>query len=546
MSSRIEIIGKHVLAVLLGVFTAAFVAHVLPNELPINSNTPRATDSTIPPIKPLSTLREIELTLLQQSQLADSRELQALLEDLELRLNPSAFRHASLTVFKRWATLDPQAALDHALQSTSPLKKTWLQQIVRVWVTQDASAVIAAIDGLPAWLRWAAQKTLCEQPEQLSIEQLFTLAESDATRAGLTFHSDTQRAQFWDAAVNAKPHRGKHSLLNRVARDWARVDPLNALNAVEQLPRSGLRKNLTDTIFTMWINEAPEQAFQQLMNTAPSKRRSYQVGRVLTLLADDNPASAQALLDTSSGLSDKERVEAAKYLLNHFMITDPARAAGILNTVDAQFSYSIVTSKVGQVLNAKSPEEQTAWFANLNEPARELAQKSMFRDLVETDINQAFTRFEDMPVSPQRELLEQSIAYNGPISSPMKTAEWIAQQPGNQRRSLYRTMMLNWPWSELPKATKLANGINNARDRHSIRLGIAKRKKDPTQFRALFDESSDPSARREVAEVAKSSLWIDYPLEVKRYRNFLDGSTSEDGGEDGSNDTRASGKGSEK
>lgn len=323
-----------------------FVGH---RELrPINEERAETAVAVAVPLPALesgiATLADIALI---EDDFSRNAALYALIEDatrarveewlVEVDTLPASLHRSDLArvLYIRLTVLDPEAALQHALQGAT--KASWVAAIFRTWGQLDPDAAAARAGTLHPSARAVASRALLEL-DLPRAELLAMTARLDESRTG----DDMQRrlqlmagkpqitpneyllaqieartharregeshADAWNRAIGVEEALVRQILVEQTVLDWASTDPVAAMAAVDAwdtddvyVMQGGVATSrpiqamLQARIMRQWALRDAQAAFSWAMRQEPTDMQMH-VPMVLAVLAEQAPGEAVARL----------------------------------------------------------------------------------------------------------------------------------------------------------------------------------------------------------------------------------------------------------
>ena len=245
---------------------------------------------------------------------------------------------ALLIVFSRYAMINPQRALDHALRLdvlTEQERGNLVWWIFNEWTESDLDAAVTAMQELPQKYKRSAAMAATWRHDGLSAEEREELArrigstdswvdrtvdsirrESYRDDPRTTYYEllrDTSRdsedntdlsevAKYWIESEGVAVLReiydsiesadARFSVLNNVLWDAIenkKASPTSLLHEVSKFPRTREAKQLTHYVLQHWANSYPEAAFEASLESDPQLVTDHTKQSILGIWSYDNP-----------------------------------------------------------------------------------------------------------------------------------------------------------------------------------------------------------------------------------------------------------------
>ena len=357
---------------------------------------------------------------------------QARVEDwlAEVDTLPATRHRPDLTrvLYIRFAVLDPEAALRHALRGAT--RASWLAAIFRTWGQLDPNAAAVRAGTLLPFAKAVASRALLEL-DLPRAELLALTARLDEGRAadGVQRHlrlatGKPQRtpSEYLLAEIEARAHARREGesyadawvraisleaeplvrqiLVEQTVVDWALADPVAALAVVGAwdtddlyapnvtgggfAPNQPFQPMLQARIMSIWARRDAEAALSWAMRQDPADMQMH-VPMVLAALAEQSPGEAVARL---ADLPDALRERAAGNLLWTLVRTDLERAMRLFESLSVEQQSENAMALSQEMVSRRLPREAVDWALSLDRRIRprEVAavlQRIYFRDHAE-------------------------------------------------------------------------------------------------------------------------------------------------------------------
>ena len=329
----------------------------------------------------------------------------------------------SRVLYIRFTVLDPDAALEHALQGKT--KASWLAAIFRTWGQIDPDAAAARAGTLLPSARAVASRALLEL-DLPRAELLAMTKRLDESRAG----DDMQRryqlmagkpqttpneyllaeieartharrqgeshADAWSRAIGVADSLVRQILVEQILLDWSMTDPVAAMAAVDAwdtddvyVMRGGfgfgtsrpLQPMLRVQIMYQWARRDAQTAFSWAMRQQPTDMQMH-VATVLSVLAETAPAEAVARL---ADLPESFRERAAGNLLWILARTDLERALRLFESLGIEAQSHNAMALRQEFVGERSPREALDWTLSLDHRIRPREVAAVIRSLYHRD-----------------------------------------------------------------------------------------------------------------------------------------------------------------
>lgn len=301
---------------------------------------------------------------------ADRERIERWLADVE-DLPETPYRgDISRVLYVRFASLDPAAAVDHALQTRA--NPAGVSAVFRAWAHVDLEAAVVRAVELPTGARPDAVRALLQL--DLPAQELESIAERLATRTAVVEISKQPappQVGSYDVELSrilALPDGVRLKEARSVASAWAAVDPVGALAAVIGWESyADLKGSMLSEIMTKWSGKDPRAAMDWLLAAGSNQVRDL-VYPAFYNLAEIDLAGAEALVATLPSESARRNAQRAVFgaILDQ---QDLDRALAAFVDLDVR-DQSMVTHRLAERLARESPQRAFQWFISLDQQVR--------------------------------------------------------------------------------------------------------------------------------------------------------------------------------
>ena len=463
-------------------------------------------------------------------------------------------QRARFAAYLRYATLDPQAAVDRLL-GTGDANDVLLSVAFAAWAMQDADAAL-------------------RRAETLNIVQREWVSAAVWSVSGA--HDDPQRA--WQDTLAGKSGQARSEALQSIAHIWARTAPGEALAAIDELPESRDKGTLRMTVLFRWLEEDQDAALQWAQEH--TDQRDYLVPTLLRLMAEDSPLKAMEMAVT---LDAKDRQLAVTQVVEGWIESDPHAAFEWILSNQSSLDDVSFAAKPLRGIAETAPRQALALAARLDATRRRLAISSILEQWAANDapaaaawldsssgelesarvatIARAYARQHGEEAldwvlaqapehqgdalttvtrelakhSPQRTLdlarrIDEPQLYAAAVRSvvsawagedPQAARRWIAANAeDSQRASLFSALYMAWAYIDQAEAATnaLRHDNRSERDAALAAMTTAVARQNPDLAERLYDEIQDDERRRSIARYLGWTWQRTDPERAKRYR----------------------------
>lgn len=469
-------------------------------------------------------------------------------------------------LYIRFAVLDPEAALQHALRGST--KASWLAAIFRTWGQVDPDAAAVRAGSLHPSAKAVASRALLEldlpRPELRAMVarldesrpnrdarrqvQLLTgkppLTPSNFLLAQIEARAHAKRegeshADAWNRAIGLEEALVRQVLVNQIALEWALKDPVAALAAVEAwdtddvyqvsvtgggyAPNFPIRRILPSRIVSEWAQNDSQAALSWAMGLDAADMQMY-VPVVLTTLAEHAPGEAIARL---ADLPGPLRARAAGGVLWTLARTDLEHAMRLFESLGIEEQSPQNTMAVRQnLISQRSPQRALDWALSLDRRIRTREVSSVLGVVSVGDLPEAMRLFDSIEDPAIRAAAAPSLVGQQVQRDAQEALAWARNfTPEAERGKLVVQVFTTWSRMDAGGASRalLASRGGSTRDRAAAAMMASVVGHDTSLAERLFDSIKTP----EQQTVAAQTLYRHFTdIEVRqrkaeRYRKYL-------------------------
>ncbi len=419
-------------------------------------------------------------------------------------------------LYGRLAELDSDEALRRVLKHPGTAQARWIKAVFNAWVRSDLDGAVTAAAELPPGLRQVAAQAILAAPGALSASERQALAR----QLGLNELpvADLDFAAAWESAAQLTDSDWRWRELNRIAQQWAANDPIAALNAAGALDFPA-RQPIERGILTQWAQHDPPAAINWILSQDPSREKNQQLQTAFRLFArqDVNAAwqQAQTLHGTAQtaamlgviGPLAAQNLEAAKLWLDAQTGVE-ARMIGIQH--------------IALSLAGTAPAAVHDWLDSLP-PGEAQMMENMLSSAAVTgvDLQTAIQRVERIKDPQRRQSMAANLVRSWVHRDVHATTQWISNQPEGERGALYNKLVSEWSRWDPQGSRDFVDSLDSGQDRDFGRLGLLNGTIPFDTAKQIYDQITDPQARR----MARMSMYAHYrrshPAEVEQFKDAL-------------------------
>lgn len=397
---------------------------------------PEATPTSLADTHRLASKSEQQLALLDLLRSSDSRTMEALLDEASAldRFSPSR-EFAEHAIYTRYAELDPRGALSRMVADDV---NWWaLREVIALCAKTDPDGVLDYVNLLQEPHRTMLAGIILREAKGLddirnAIAARFSL-HRDLDRARALEAADTDPAGAWHAALSLDAGSLPGSLY-LVARDWARSDPVAALQAAGALADPQLRERVEGTVVSEWMRADRDAALDWVLALPPSSHREAIATALNTLARTDSKTALDTLID----LGDRVLVERLSL-----------RMAWTWGNYDPQAAYDWAFAQASSQMQGElihpvmstiartAPEDAISLAYRLDDALqRAAAFRSVFATWAQSDVRAA-ARWIDASPQPPGDAAFQLIPAYAKLD-PEEAFDWLMSLDASQHRHVDR------------------------------------------------------------------------------------------------------------
>jgi hypothetical protein len=443
---------------------------------------------------------------------ADERRVRELIIQAEALENESDRLAALELLLLRLAELDPEVALQRALESdprnvaqlvtalsVRAPAQTWklVSKVADPLARMDYQAAVST-----AWIAQDPQKaftSVAELPSSWSREQLLRYVTRNIARR------DPQGAIELIATIEHDPDA--NALLEAIAEQWGRSDPSAAAQWVETAETGTRQGRLAYQIADAYVMQKPQEALAWALRISRSPAR-YLWSHMIGQIAIDNPQEALRLAQGAE--NPTQRTQALAEALTTIAARDPALAMSQLQKLPAGEARTQVASQVALQIAQTRPAAAIEWLERLDdgrmryEVARQIAST-----LADADADAAAELVDRVPKEARYAwILSVALAYAN--SDLDKGVQWVGKyrdEPGDIVFQFARKVAARSPDVALSVVERLAEDKQREQMLTAMLPVIAQHSPE-TAARSL-DKVSDRNARARAASEI-TNVWVRY------------------------------------
>lgn len=479
-----------------------------------------------------------------------------------------ATRHRSdvaRVLYIRFAVLDPEAALQHALRSST--KASWVAAIFRTWGQLEPDAAAARAGTLHPSARAVASRALLELdlPRAELRAMVARLDESGPDRnlqrgvqlmtgkaqltpnayllAQIEARSYAKRegesyADAWNRAIGVEDALVRQILVDQIALDWVLKDPVAALAAVESwdtddvyqvsvsgggfAPHLPIRRILRSRIVSEWAKNDAQAALSWSLGLNDADMQVY-VPAVLTTLAEYNPGEAIARL---ADLPDALRAGAAGGVLWTLARTDLDRALRLFESLGIEEQAQNTMALRQNLISQRSPQRALEWALSVDRRIRAREVSNLLGLVSLQDVGEAMRLLESIDDPALRAAAAPHLVGQQVHRDALQALAWARDfQPETERERLVVQVFNTWVRTDPDGAVRalLESRGGPTRDRAAAAMMPSVVGHDVSLAERLFDSIKTPNQQIAAAQILYAHFTDIDPRQrrAERYRRYL-------------------------
>ncbi|MYD96487.1 MAG: hypothetical protein F4X98_03750 [Gammaproteobacteria bacterium] len=493
---------------------------------------------------------------------ATREQIEAWLAELEtLPSTPHRYDIARV-LYIRFAVLDPEAALDHALQGAT--RPVWLEAIFRTWAQLDPDAATARASHLFPPAKAAASqallqldvsltglRSLAERLDETEHDDLYRvfemshgvsapkpaarrLAELEARR--LTRRDGESHVDAWNRALGIEDPHVRHVLVEWTALDWASTDPWGALAALDSVPSdemvvtvrlddsinlNSLQRRVRGRIVDQWSGDDPDAALAWILERG-GRSKGYYIQSPMIEFARRSPDDAITRL---AAIPESLRGSATGAVLRTLAYRDLDRALEWFSALDIDVKARH-TWTLRRLLIERSAEGALGWAMSVDRRIRTREVQSVLDDIHDVDRPEALRLLRTIDDPALQTAAATSLVWNEVRHDAEQALAWAENfKPESSRSELVVDVFRAWSRRD-PTSAYRALSTRRAgpvRDRSAVTMVSDVVEHDAQLAERLFDliSSSEHQAKAAASLVQHFSSVEPDAIKVVRYLKYL-------------------------
>ena len=466
-------------------------------------------------------------------------------------------------LYIRYAVIDPQAAVDHALRHAA--KPAWLAAIFRTWAQLDADAAIERASKLHPSAKAVASRTLLQPgtgaaelgqvaerldetedlDEYRSMEAFAgvplltpakrTLAEIEARK--LAKRDGEPHVDAWNRAVGLEDSHVRRILAEQTALDWAAEDPWAALATLDSLAVDDLvatvhgggsmtiqplGMRIRTSVIWQWSDDNPDAALAWILDQEGGGMGWY-IQRPMIELTRRSPEDAIARL---AAIPDDLRPDAAGAVIRMLAHRDLDRALGLFASLDIESKSDHTHTLRRRLIENRSADEALRWALSVDHRIRAREVPWVIADVHENDHVEALRLLESVDDPALRIAAADRLVRREARRDVLEALAWARNfKPESERSALVVEVFDTWANVDPNAASRTLLELRGGpvRDRAAAALIADVIRHDVHLAERVFEAIEAPREQTEAAELLHVHFSDVEPnrRKAERYRKFL-------------------------
>ena len=427
---------------------------------------------------------EGNIALYQALLRADQEELRKLLEQSKNIPSPNQRLYVQSAIFQRFASLDPQEALDRVDDVNWQHRDVMLARIFAEWSISDLDAAVASLGNLSRKRQIVALESILRTRDDLSDSHRQELAQNFGARElAVRLMNESQTLEHLhdpEAAWNALTSDSfdlisQYDLATSIAEQWMEQDGLEVLprviDSITDNPGidiflAGLidsatttnplglfevalgldestREDVLSRIFYKWSRMDPFAAIQAVI---ASKQIAYKRITLLSILSQWAKSNPQEMVNKRSLLPRYLQLDGLGYALREIAKSDPQQALQHLASLRAEWvdTSTLLDSLVNGWAEA-DPYGALGWVTSNSEELGSQFQdllSDVLVELVQTNPQEALSVAHTQPLSVRGEGIEARLIRELSRTDLDTAIDLLPQVRDESRKSVYRNICI--------------------------------------------------------------------------------------------------------
>ena len=465
-----------------------------------------------PPTWPFASIArtadDFERNAMLYSMVANAGEaaLRRQLADLDRQPSTPWRYDVARVLYIRFVEVDPAKAANHALGRVA--KPSWVDAVFRAWAHVDLEAAVEHATALDAKAKQLVARAILQL--ELSAEQRAYVVET--LDAGLSAQrnlawaerapDDDDMEAAWHRALQA-PAAG--SRLREVAVAWAADEPRKAMAMAAALGDARLRGAMVFAIIGNWDENDPEGPINWILTAAPSDQGEYPVRDAIAHIANADIDLALAKVDELPAAMRRAALEGVFQVMS---ATEPGRAIEHFRSLNFSQQVDVLPSVA---LFIPADAKSLAWVDTINPKLQQSALGILLHRMHLTNRDLAL-RLTDRIENPRlKAQWVHGIAPREVRVDPRQAWRWANALPADLQEAsgAVGEVFRNWHWFDRRAAADSLLALRESPIRDQTLLGAIRDfnqrpiRYEPSLVRRFYSAISSAEVKREAAAVLR-------------------------------------------
>ncbi len=431
-------------------------------------------------------------------------ELQDFIWQSEAITNRYDRQAALLTLFARYAELDPHEALEFLSAMRLDIKLQVVGSIFRSWTKYDPDGAIASVNEIAnAEERHSAQNAVLRAYIQTNPAMLAQVSDrlghhhnlDNFNTEVLGVRATSAPQQALQEALDLPTMNARQQAVSRVAYVWARSDPYAAILYADNIEDPQLKRSFKHSVINRWAGSDPEAAMQHAQALPNSMEREQLLMSIIQSVANNDPAAAFSL---ANDLDPSIRDGAYANVVSVWAQRDARSAISFMDTLSDERLKEQLIMSVARTYAEQAPGEALQWVFSLNPRLRDnlLRNGNIMFHMARQNPDLALETVNSIESTTLRQQALLSVISTIAMTHPEKAATYLDSIANGDTRTM-ATMQIAQSWGPRDPDAALAwiDTLNDMEYRQavsSIAQSVASRSPDRA---AAYLEQIRPEGR---------------------------------------------------
>lgn len=440
----------------------------------------------------------------------DRRGLEELIEQ-SMKITNRYDRRAALSIlYGRYTELDPEAAVEHLVSVKLDIDDQMFSSIFDAWAKVDLNAAVSGANRIGnSRQRRSAQHALLTSVARTNPALLERVAADLSGQHDLSryrsevvgLRANTQPQLALAEALAMSDRQGRWSAIYRVARVWARNDPVQALDALELIDDISMKSQFSEQVLQRWVADDPEAAMQYISSYPEGEMRDQLMQQGLARYALEAPEDAMNL---AMQLTGHNRQQSITKVALAWAAEDPVAALDSILAMDNAAQRSQLISGVGQQLAMRNPDRALDWIGQLDPSTHAEHLTSVLTTVAQSDPRRALDHVMNTQTGNARSTMLLRVLQRASTGDATLVLDYIDQLPNSEEANqLYSRIASHMAIQDADGAMQWISGLTGAAKTQAISGAVHSiARKDPAQASRLIAQMPPGQAGRAILDVS--------------------------------------------